>query len=81
MTFTRTDLRIVSSESIRIGNQQGHEIVAQSKDERTGDELMVVQWLRFGTGGLLQMLGIARKDQWGDALPRMRAIRDGYQTK
>lgn len=79
--IARPDLRIVSSESIRIGGAQGHEIVAQSKDERTGDELMLVQWLRFGPGGLIQMFGIARRDQWADILPRMRALRDGFQTK
>jgi hypothetical protein len=83
MTFaTRPDqLRIVTSESVRIGGAQGHEIVAQSKDERTGDELMLVQWLRFGGGGLIQMFGIARKDQWADVLPRMRAVRDGFSLK
>jgi hypothetical protein len=27
------------------------------------------------------MLGIARKDQWADVLPRMRALRDGFERK
>ena len=42
---------------------------------------MMVQWLRFGSGGLVQMFGIARKDQWAGVLPRMRALRDGFEPK
>lgn len=78
---TRGADRIVSSEPIRIGGASGHQIIAESKDDRTGDELVMVQWLRFGAGGYVQMFGIARKDQWADALPRMRALRDGLGAK
>ena len=74
------DLHIVSSEPVRIGGGQGHEIIAETKDKVTGDDLVMVQWLRFG-GGVMQMFGIARKDQWADALPRMRSLRDGFQRK
>ena len=49
--------------------------------DRTKAPLMMVQWLRFGSGGLVQMFGIARKDQWADVLPRMRALRDGFEPK
>jgi hypothetical protein len=73
--------RIVSSEAIRIGGAPGHQIVAESKDERAGDALVTVQWMRFGADGYLQMVGIARKDQWADVLPRMRAVRDGLGAK
>jgi hypothetical protein len=73
--------RIVSSEPIRIGGAPGHQIVAESKDERTGDELATVQWMRFGADGTVQMVGIARKDRWADVLPRMRAVRDGLGGK
>ena len=79
--INRPELRIVASEQIRIGGQQGHEIVAESEDDRTKDPLMMVQWLRFGSGGLVQMFGIARKDQWAGVLPRMRALRDGFEPK
>jgi hypothetical protein len=74
------DLRIVSSEGVRIADSQGHEIIAETKDKVTGDDLVVVQWLRFGAG-VMQMFGIARKDQWADVLPRMRALRDGFERK
>jgi len=76
----RPNLRIVSTEQIRIGGAPGHQIVAASRDERTGDEFMLVQWLRFG-GGVVQMFGVARRDQWADVLPRMRALRDGFERK
>lgn len=77
----RPNLRIARSEQVRIGGAQGHEIVAESRDEQTGDDLVLVQWLRFGTGGVVQMFGIARKDQWADVLPRMRALRDGFAVR
>jgi len=76
----RPNLRVVSAEQIRIGGVPGHQIVAVSKDDRTGDDLVLVQWLRFG-GGVVQMFGIARRDQWDAVLPRMRALRDGFQGK
>jgi len=76
----RPDLRIVRSEEIRIGGAPGHEIVAEGRDPATGDELMTVQWLRFD-GGVVQMYGIARKDNWAEALRRMRALRDGFARR
>jgi hypothetical protein len=82
MTFlNRPDVRIVSAEQVRFGGAQGHEIIAESIDDRSKDPLMIVQWLRFHAGGTLQMFGIARKDQWADVLPRMRALRDGFERK
>jgi hypothetical protein len=74
------NLRIVSSEPVRIAGSQGHEIIAETKDKVTGDDLVMVQWLRFGAG-VMQMFGMARKDQWADVLPRMRALRDGLERK
>jgi hypothetical protein len=74
-------MRIVRSEPVRIGNAQGFEIVAESQDRSAGDDLMVVQWLRFGTNGFVQMFGMARKDHWADAFPRMRAVRDGVAQR
>ena len=79
--LNRPDLRVVSSEAIRFDGAQGHELIAESEDDRTKEALMMVQWLRFGTGGVTQMFGIARKDQWAEALPRMRAVRDGFAPR
>jgi hypothetical protein len=75
------DLRVTGSEPLRIAGRQGHEVTAEMKDSQLGVDLMVVQWLRFAGGGFVQLLGIARKDQWADALPRMRALRDAIEGR
>jgi hypothetical protein len=73
--------RPVQSTALRLGPDQGHEIIAEAKDPKNGVELTAVQWLRFGSVGFMQMLGIARRDVWAAAFPRMRALRDGVKTK
>jgi hypothetical protein len=42
---------------------------------------MVAQWLRFGSGGFMQMIGIAKADGWPAALTRLRTVRDSIQLK
>jgi hypothetical protein len=76
----RPNVRIVNSEQMRISGVPGHQIVAMGQDERTGDELVMVQWLRFGPG-VVQMFGIAQRDKWDDVFARMRTVRDGFGTK
>ena len=75
------DVRITMSEPLRIGGQSGYQTMAEAKDARSGADLMVVQWLRFGSGGFLQMTGIARADAWTSTLSRLRAVRDSVQPK
>ena len=58
-------------------HQQGHEIQATAKDPSTGADLTLVQWLRFGGGAYLNLVGIARTDAWTPAYSRFRAVRDG----
>ena len=62
------DVRITMSEPLRIGGQSGYQTMAGAKDTRSGADVMVVQWLRFGSGGFLQMTGIARADTWTSTL-------------
>ena len=76
----RPNVRIVNSGQMRIGGVPGHQIVAMGQDERTGDELAMVQWLRFAPG-VVQMFGIARRDKWDDVFARMRTVRDGFGPK
>ena len=76
----RPNVRVVNSEPLRIRGVAGHQIVAITTDQATGDELGVIQWLRFGPG-VVQMFGMARADQWEQVLPRMRAVRDGFQAR
>jgi hypothetical protein len=75
------DTRITASESLRMSGQQGHQIFANAKDPATATPLMVVQWLRFGGGAYLQLVGVARADAWKDAYPRFRTVRDGIEPK
>ena len=42
---------------------------------------MVAQWLRFGGGSFLQMLGMAATDKWPDAQTRLRTVRDSIDIK
>jgi hypothetical protein len=78
--LNRPNVRVVNSEALRISGVPGYQIVALTTDQRTGEELGMVQWLRFGPG-VVQMFGMARRDQWAEVLARMRAIRDGFGAK
>jgi hypothetical protein len=75
------DIQFQMSEPLRIGNQPGYQTVAKAKDARSDSDLMVVQWLRFGTGGFLEMVGIARAELWPAAFTRLRAVRDSIDMK
>lgn len=74
-------IRITGSESLRIANQQGHQIMATAQDPVSGADLTVVQWLRFGGGAYLQLVGIAPTDAWKDVYQRFRAVRDGIESR
>jgi len=50
------ELSIKSAEPMRINNAAGHEIRAEGKDP-AGQPLSMVQWLRFGSGGYLRIVG------------------------
>lgn len=75
------DVHITMSEPLRIGGQPGYQTMAEAKDARNGNDVIVVQWLRFGSDGFLQMTGVARADHWTAALARLRAIRDSVEPK
>jgi hypothetical protein len=75
------DVQITMSEPLRIGGQSGFQTTAQAKDMKTGDDIMVAQWLRFGTGGFMQMIGMAKANVWTTTLTRLRAVRDGIQLR
>lgn len=74
------DIHIQDAEPLRIEGQPGYETLAKAKDPR-GTDVMVVQWLRFGTGGYMQMIGIANADLWPGMLTRLRTIRDSVKTE
>jgi hypothetical protein len=76
-----TDVRMTNAEPMRLGGQPGHEIRARGKDPRTGSEVEIVQWLRFGTGAYLRILGYGPKDKWAETFTRFRAVRDGLEPR
>lgn len=75
------DMKVTRSEPLRIGRQQGHEIMVEAKDGKTDTDLVVVQWLRFGQAGHVRLVGIARKDAWPKLFPRFRELRDALELR
>ncbi len=75
------DVRIIGSETMRIGGLQGHEIRAEGKDPQTGADVEIVQWIRFGSGGYMRFLGFGPKDTWTQTFARFRQVRDGLEPR
>ena len=75
------DVRISSSESLRIAGQQGHQIMARGRDGASGDEITIVQWLRFGGSAYIHIIGVARTENWSQAYARFRQVRDGIEAR
>jgi hypothetical protein len=75
------DVRIVSAEPLRIGSQQGHQIMAEGKDSASGADITIVQWLRFGGGAYMHLIGVAPTGVWTQAYARFRQVRDGIEQR
>jgi len=76
-----SDVQIQDAEPLRVGNMPGYQTLAKAKDGQSGRDIMVVQWLRFGTGGYMQMIGVAPAAAWPDTFTRMRAVRDSVDQR
>ena len=77
------DVRIVSGDMLRLGggSMPTHELQAEAKDAKTDTPMKIVQWVRFGPGAFVRMIGIARADAWSKEYPRFRAVRDGVKPR
>jgi hypothetical protein len=79
------DVRIIpgSGEMLRLGGGTlvTHELQAEAKEAFTDTPMKLVQWVRFGPGIFIRMIGIARADQWATAFPHFRAVRDGIAPR
>jgi hypothetical protein len=75
------DVQIQDAEPLRIGGQAGYETLATAKDGKSDSNVRVVQWLRFGSGSYMQMIGVSPADQWPDVFARLRAVRDSVNPK
>jgi hypothetical protein len=73
------EVHIVSGDMLRLGGGTlaTHELQAEAKEAFTNAPMKVVQWIRFGSGSFIRMVGVARADQWATAFPHFRAVRDG----
>jgi hypothetical protein len=74
------DLRVQSADAMRIGGLPGYEIRAQAKG-LNDEPLSLVQWLRFGGGGFLRIVGVGRMADWDALFTRFRAVRDGIEGR
>jgi hypothetical protein len=75
------NVHLTMSEPLRVGGQSGYQTMADAQDARSGVNVKVVQWLRFGSGGFLQMIGVAPAESWVTILARLRTVRDSVELK
>ena len=75
------DVRLNSSEALRIGGPQGHQIIARGKDGASGQDITIIQWLRFGGSAYLHYIGVAQTEGWATAYARFRQVRDGIEPR
>jgi hypothetical protein len=77
------DVHIISGDMLRLGggNLTTHELQAEAKEAFTDTPVKLVQWVRFGSGTFIRMIGIARADQWPMAFAHFRAVRDGVAPR
>jgi hypothetical protein len=79
------DVHIIngSGDMLRLGSGtlMTHELQAEAKEAFSDTPMKLVQWVRFGSGTFIRMLGIARADQWSAAYPHFRAVRDGIAPR
>jgi len=75
------DARITMSEPIRVDGLPAYETRIDATSGKDNTAVTVVQWLRFGGPSTLRIIGSAPRDQWSDAFPRFRAVRDGIQPR
>jgi hypothetical protein len=74
------NLAVTSGESMRIGGGQGYEIRGRAQGLQ-GEPVNLVQWVRFGSGGFLRVIGVGPTQGWDEAFTRLRAVRDGVEPR
>jgi hypothetical protein len=73
------DVVVTFAEPIRIDGRPGYEVRATATGF-DGKPLALVQWLRFGGGGFIRIIGAVHKENWDQLFPRFRAVRDGIDS-
>ena len=75
------DARLTMSEPVRIDGTPGYETRIDATSGKDNTAVTVVQWLKFGGGNTLRIIGSAPRDDWSKAFPRFRAVRDGIRPR
>lgn len=76
------DARITMSEPVRIDGTAGYETRLDGFSGKDKRPVTVVQWLRFGSAAsTLRIIASAPRNEWSQAFPRFRAVRDGIQPR
>src|ERR1700744_397342 len=73
--------KLTMSEPLRIDSGPGYETRMDATSGKDNTKVTVVQWLKFGGGHVLRIVGSAPRDQWEKAFPRFRDVRDGLQAR
>ena len=73
--------KITMSEPVRIEGMAGYETRIDATSGRNDTPVTLVQWLRFGGGGSMRIIGSAPRDRWEKAFPRFRAVRDAIEPR
>jgi len=74
------NLSLQQGDTMRISGMPGYEIRGEAKSP-TDKLLSVVQWVRFGTGGFMRIVGVGPKNNWDSLFTRFRAVRDGIESQ
>ncbi len=73
------DIVVTFAEPMRIEGRPGYEVRAKATGY-DGKPLALVQWLRFGGGGFIRVIGAVHQEDWDQFFPRFRAVRDGIDS-
>ena len=73
------DVVVTFAEPMRIDGRPGYEVRATAMGY-DGKPLALVQWLRFGGGGFMRIIGTVHQESWDQLFPRFRAVRDGIDS-
>jgi len=79
-TAPLANIKLKLSEPMRITGGPGYETRADAIGPR-GNEVSLVQWLRFGGSGFLRIIGVGPKESWDPLFTRFRAVRDGVEPR
>ncbi len=74
------ELSVTLAESMRIVGYPGYELRAKAIN-LNNEPIRLVQWVRFGSGGYLRIIGVVRSSDWDATFNRFRAVRDGIDLR